>query len=174
MGHARLPRVGIGLAVHSLRLSAKALELLARLVEGAAGLERGERAHDVVPTPTREPTNGGSVAPAWTDERSTATLSDLGEPLEEEPPLETERHIDREAVLVGESADQGAEDGAGAQLHVSPPWDGYGAMRATDIVDRLVVESDEALSVVLLYEQSTKNRRTVMSAATRELARRGG
>jgi len=45
-------------------------------------------------------------------------------------------------------------------------------MKASDIVDRLVVESDDALTLVLLYERGHRARRTVLSAAQRELARR--
>src|SRR4051794_19696332 len=32
-------------------------------------------------------------------------------------------HVDEDPVLVAEAAEAGAEDGAGAELHVDPPWD---------------------------------------------------
>ena len=50
-------------------------------------------------------------------------------------------HVDEEAVLVAEVAEEGAEDGAGAELHVEAPWDGYDEMTAADIRDRLAAAS---------------------------------
>jgi len=35
-------------------------------------------------------------------------------------------------VLVAEVAEEGAEDGAGAELTVEPPWDGYDRMTAAE------------------------------------------
>ena len=32
-------------------------------------------------------------------------------------------HVDEDAVLVAESAEEGAEDGAGAELTVEAPWE---------------------------------------------------
>ena len=46
-------------------------------------------------------------------------------------------HVDEEVVLVAEVAEAGAEDGAGPELHVDPPWDGYDEMTAPEIRDRL-------------------------------------
>jgi hypothetical protein len=82
-------------------------------------------------------------------------------------------HVSEEPVLVSESADAGAADGAGASVHVQEPWDGYRAMRAREVVDRLSAVSDGVLSLVLLYEAKPgKARQTVLQAAARELARR--
>jgi hypothetical protein len=81
--------------------------------------------------------------------------------------------VDEEAVLVAEFADDGAENGAGAQVHVEEPWPGYDGLRAREIVDRLVAEPESVLSLVVLYEQSGRRRSSVLDAARRELARRG-
>jgi hypothetical protein len=88
-------------------------------------------------------------------------------------PALTDAHVDEEAVLVAESADRGAEDGAGAAVRVQEPWPGYRAMRAREIIDRLPAVGDEALSLVQLYEaQLGRPRATVVQAAERELAQR--
>src|SRR5215211_5242430 len=39
-------------------------------------------------------------------------------------------HVDEEVVLVAETAEAGAEDGAGPELRVDPPWEGYDQMTA--------------------------------------------
>jgi len=81
--------------------------------------------------------------------------------------------VDEEAVLVSESADEGAEEGAGAAIHIQEPWSGYRLMRARDVVDRLPAVPDEVLSLVLLYEAKPgRSRSTVLQAAERELSRR--
>lgn len=91
----------------------------------------------------------------------------------EAPGFSSNGRVDEEVVLVSASADPGAEDGAGANVHVQKPWEGYGAMRAREIIDRVPALSDEVLSLVLLYENTGgRARRTVIEAAERELARR--
>ena len=78
-------------------------------------------------------------------------------------------HVDEEVVLVAEVAEEGAEDGAGAELHVEPPWDGYDGMTAADIRDRLAAATAVEAAAVELYEAAGKNRRTVIDAAARQL-----
>jgi hypothetical protein len=78
-------------------------------------------------------------------------------------------HIDEEPVLVAEAAEEGAEEGAGAELTVQPPWDGYDGMTAADIRDRLSAATAAEAATVELYESTHKNRRSVMDAAARAL-----
>jgi hypothetical protein len=73
---------------------------------------------------------------------------------------------------VVESADPGAQDGVGAQVHVDPPWRGYSRMSAAEVKDRLVVTPEAELSLIVLYERSHRGRRSVLDAAERELKRR--
>jgi hypothetical protein len=80
-------------------------------------------------------------------------------------------HVDEEVVLVAEVAEEGAEDGAGAELTVEPPWDGYDRMTAADIRGRLAAASAVEAAAVELYESAGKNRRTVIEAATQALRR---
>jgi hypothetical protein len=78
-------------------------------------------------------------------------------------------HVDEEPVLVAEAAEEGAEDGAGAELHVEPPWDGYDRMTAADIRDRLAAATATEAAAVELYEATGKSRRSVLDAAERAL-----
>ena len=79
-------------------------------------------------------------------------------------------HVDEEVVLVAEVAEEGAEDGAGAELRVRQPWDGYDEMTAADIRDRLAASTPVEAAAVELYESTGKNRRTVIDAAARALS----
>ena len=80
-------------------------------------------------------------------------------------------HLDEEPVLVAEVAEEGAEDGAGAELHVDAPWDGYDRMTAADIRDRLTAASPAEAAAVELYESAGKSRSSVLDAAGRALRR---
>jgi hypothetical protein len=76
-------------------------------------------------------------------------------------------HIDEEPVLVAEVAEEGAQEGAGPELTVEPPWDGYDQMTAADIRDRLATASPVAAGAVELYERTHKNRSSVIDASER-------
>lgn len=52
------------------------------------------------------------------------------------------------------------------------PWAGYRAMRAADVITRLATASPEELAATERYELSNRQRRTVITAAQRRLARR--
>jgi hypothetical protein len=96
------------------------------------------------------------------------------------PPVEAEAaeqpdtapaHVSEEPELVESYADPGAEDGPGASVHVEEPWPGYGHMTADDVVARLAAASREEIAAVELYERLHRGRRTVLTAAGRELRR---
>jgi hypothetical protein len=78
-------------------------------------------------------------------------------------------HVSEQPELVEEVAEPGAEDGAGAEVHVEQPWDGYDRMKAADVIDRLAGASTAELAAVQLYETGTKGRRTVLETVEREL-----
>jgi len=86
------------------------------------------------------------------------------EPVPAEP-----AHVSEEPELVAETAEAGAEDGAGAEVAVDEPWPGYDEMTASDIEDRLVTEGPEAAAAVSLYEASRKGRASVLEAASRHM-----
>jgi hypothetical protein len=68
-------------------------------------------------------------------------------------------------------AEAGAEDGAGAQIHVAEPWAGYAQLKASDVVDQLAGRDAAELAAVELYELSHRQRRTIIDAAQHELRR---
>ncbi|MFZ0043151.1 MAG: hypothetical protein WAK93_17720, partial [Solirubrobacteraceae bacterium] len=81
-------------------------------------------------------------------------------------------HVSEEPVLVEEVAEPGAEDGAGAQITVEEPWEGYRLMNAGAIIDRLSGADPAELGAVELYELAHRKRQTVIEAAQREFKRR--
>ncbi|HLY47587.1 MAG TPA: hypothetical protein VKR21_00190 [Solirubrobacteraceae bacterium] len=78
-------------------------------------------------------------------------------------------HVSDEPELVEEVAEPGAEDGAGAQIRIDEPWDGYGQMNAKQIIARLNAATPAALAAVQLYESSHRRRQTILNAVQREL-----
>jgi hypothetical protein len=83
------------------------------------------------------------------------------------PPAPEPAHVSEEPELVAEFAEAGAEEGAGAEIHVDEPWPGYDGMRAVEIRDRLTGGGAELAAAVSLYEASRKGRRSVLEAAAR-------
>jgi hypothetical protein len=57
-------------------------------------------------------------------------------------------------------------------VRVAEPWDGYGGLRAADVIECLGEASAEELAAIELYELTSRKRQTVIAAAHRELARR--
>jgi hypothetical protein len=49
-------------------------------------------------------------------------------------------------------------------VRIDPPWKGYDAMSAREVLDRLVGADEATLGVVRLYESATRNRATVLRA----------
>lgn len=79
-------------------------------------------------------------------------------------------HVDREAVVVAESADAGAADGAGAAIRVGEPWQGYSRLNAKDVTAQLATADAATLAVVRLYETANRKRRTVLDEIDRRTA----
>jgi hypothetical protein len=52
----------------------------------------------------------------------------------------------------------------GAEVRVDEPWQGYRAMTAPDVIDRLRVADDATRAVVRLYESTHRRRKTVLAA----------
>jgi hypothetical protein len=89
------------------------------------------------------------------------------EPVEAPAPAEPEpAHVSEEPELVAEVAEQGAEDGAGAEVEVEEPWPGYTGMRAQEVRARLATESSAVAAAVSLYEAQNKGRTSVLQAAS--------
>jgi hypothetical protein len=150
-----------------LRATALVLDEAINLTQRALGL----LGHDEVRanSATQAP-DGATQAPdsaPVVDIVRAAPVVDTVAPAPSEPPAPA--HVSAEPELVAETADPGALDGAGAQVRVAEPWDGYRSMKAADIVDRLATGSREELAAVELYELAGRRRKSVLAAAERAL-----
>lgn len=67
-------------------------------------------------------------------------------------------------MLTAEFAEEGAEDGAGAEVHVNEPWPGYAQMRVGELKERVATASSAELAAVELYEASHRARKSVLDA----------
>ncbi len=141
----------------------------------------GEQPDAAPPAPAETVDRGervGRSAPTEPAARTGGRAREQGAaPAETSPPAggdgaTAEDHVDTGAVLVAESAEAGAEDGAGAEIRVEAPWPGYGRLRAREVIDRVRAQDEAALTVLLLYERAHRSRRSVIEAAERELAGR--
>jgi hypothetical protein len=118
-----------------------------------------------------------SEAPANADTPGPPMNADTpGPPIEAEnvidldaPPEQEPVHVSEEPVLAAEFAEPGAEEGAGAQIHVEEPWPGYRDMSAKDVIARVDSLNSAELAAVELFESTNQKRQTVLSAAERQL-----
>ena len=137
-----------------------ALGVAVDVLKGARGLLEGEPTHDSPPShPAEGAQNGTAAGPVPPPIRTAPSPSPAPEPSTEE------EHVDEGTVLVAEVAETGAEDGAGPELEVEEPWDGYNRMTVEQIHDRLSEATREAVAAVQLYEAVTKSRDSVLQAA---------
>jgi hypothetical protein len=84
------------------------------------------------------------------------------------PPVAPEPvHVSEEPELVAEVADRGAEEGAGPEIHIDEPWEGYDRMTAAAIKGRLRMEGAAVAGTVRLYEAAHKGRSSVLEEAGR-------
>ncbi len=126
------------------------------------------------PTPTAEAPPTEAIPAAHVSEEVRLTPSTPPPtPTAEAPPTEAipAAHVSEEVELVESFAEPGAEDGAGAAVHVEEPWKRYGQMTAKQIIARLADASREELAAVELYERVHRGRQTVLGAADRHLRR---
>lgn len=124
------------------------------------------------PWPPREPEREPERGPEPEPERKPEATVEVDDAPPAVPDELVPSHVDEEPVLVAETAEEGAADGAGAELHVEPPWESYDQMTAADIRDRLALATPAEAATVELYEASRRNRRSVMDAAERTLRSR--
>ena len=134
------------------------------------------------PTTPREPAPAAPAAPSPPARSAepppaaaTVPIPAAAAPAEPAEPVvpEADDHVSREAVVVAESADEGAADGAGAQITIGEPWAGYGSLTAKAINDHLATAGPESLAVARLYEAAHRNRVTVLREIDRRLAAAG-
>jgi hypothetical protein len=85
------------------------------------------------------------------------------------PPPPGAKVVDDAPVPVAEFGEEGAEDDAGAEVHIDPPWDGYDDLTAAQVNERLADANREVVAAVALYEGMKRERRSVVRAADRRL-----
>ena len=83
-------------------------------------------------------------------------------------------HVSEEPELAREVADPGAEDGAGAEIHVHEPWEGYARSNARDVITRLATAEPAELAAVQLYESGHQGRQTILAAVERVFRKANG
>jgi hypothetical protein len=149
-------RIRVGIMIQPRSSTADPSSAAATHLEAAEPAPAGDGAATEPAAPPTSPPTPGSPA---TPQPRTA------------PHPATRAHVSEEPRLVASFADAGAEDGAGATVHVAEPWKGYARMTATDVIARLTDASREELAAVELYESTHRARRTVLAAADRQLRR---
>ena len=172
-------RVPVRSAQLLTHVAGRALSVTGQVVNavtpGRAEPARGDEAPSPAPAPpvadAPAPPVADAAAPPVADAPTTAVAE---APVEwtEEPPaplVEEPAHVSEEPELVEESAEPGAEDGAGAAITVAEPWDGYGQMSAKDVIDRASTASVAELATMRLYEARHRARQTVLAAVDRQL-----
>jgi hypothetical protein len=124
--------------------------------------ERREAPARPAPARSRPTSPVGAIAPA--------------RPPRPEPPApvtptahEEPVHVSAEPELVCESAEPGAEEGAGAGVTVLEPWNGYAHMNAREVIARANQAGSAELAAVRLYESRHRRRQTVLAAVDRQL-----
>jgi hypothetical protein len=143
-----------------------AAEVAKRAARAAIGLVRGDQDQDVALREPPRPEHFRPPAPPPPPPPPPRAPRRARPGNGAAPPPEP-AHVSEEPVLVAEVAEQGAEDGAGAEVRVEEPWPGYDRMPAAEIVARLRTETPEVGAGVTLYEATHKNRRSVLDAAAR-------
>jgi hypothetical protein len=122
-------------------------------------------------SPAATPSSSWSVevlaVPAETPPPQAAAAKPAAGPASAEPDAGAEAD-----VLVESFADAGAEDGAGANVEIDEPWDGYAHMTAHEVIHHLTDASAEEAAVVELYEHKHGKRKSVLAAAERRLRQR--
>ena len=169
-----------------LRVPVRSAQLLTRAAGEVAGRAVSISGHAVAlvipgrsqpawdgqaPPPAREPPVVDGSAPSPAD-RPRAPVAENPVEWAEDPPaplVEQPAHVSEEPELVQESAEPGAEEGAGADITVAEPWEGYGRMSAKDVIDRARTANVAELATMRLYEARHRARQTVLAAVDRQL-----
>jgi hypothetical protein len=172
----------VSLAREPVRLTLRVWELGLSSAASAARLgldlldpERSALAPEPYPPPPAGTVRGNGGAPGPVDVAPPGPVDVEPPPTRDSPPAVPDElipdHVDEEVVLVAEVAEEGAEDGAGPELHIDEPWEGYDRLTAVEVCDRLRAAPAELAAAVELYEATRKSRRSVLEAAERALRR---
>src|SRR3984957_9305424 len=113
------------------------------------------------PNTSRPRTERIPQPPLPPQERRTTPLSPIADAV---------KTVDDEPELVAEVSEPGAEDGAGAEVGIGEPWDGYSTMNAEAVTARIGEASPAELVIIELYEQAHRKRQTVLAGAQTQSA----
>jgi hypothetical protein len=175
-------------AREGLQASERVISVVSFLVKSASG---GGSDHSpnaataYAPAAEQRPATEERPAPATEERPEPATERPAADttpprPIEREPagtqlpPENVPAHVSEEPTLVEEFAEPGAEDGAGAQVNIAEPWEGYAQMNAKEIIARVSDANAVELAAMQLYEAAHRSRETVMTAVERELRAKSG
>ena len=162
---ASATRLGLGLTEHVLRATWRLIAAaMPREGERVATDSGGPRTDVEIDTVEREPRTS-AAARASTEAQPGATA-----PSESLPDL-GRTHVSEDVEFVEAFAEPGAEEGAGAEVHIDEPWTGYAGLTANEIIARLRDASAEELAAVELYEARHRARPTVLAASEGQLRR---
>jgi hypothetical protein len=120
------------------------------------------------PTPRDEPARPRATTPQVEAPARPAPVEPAASP-PPTPAVDEPVHVSEEPELVRETADPGAEDGAGAAVTVMEPWNGYAHMNARDVIARARQSGPAELAAVRLYASRHRSRQTVLAAIDRQL-----
>jgi hypothetical protein len=134
---------------------------LVRLPLKVAGAALSAAAELVRPAPSAPAPTAAPPQPRFVRDRP----ANGGEPAVAEEPEPA--HVSEEPTLVAEAAERGAEEGAGAEVHVDEPWPGYRTMTAAQVKQRLRTAPPAVAAAVSLYEAGGKGRTSVLEEAAR-------
>lgn len=136
-----------------------------------AAPERGEpRPPTAQPQPEAAPPRPQPPPPRPEAARPPVSPADAAGPaIPARPTPAGAKEVDDTAVPAGEFGERGAEEDAGAEVTVGPPWEGYDELTAADIQRRLADADRETVAAVALYEGSHRDRRSVIRATERRL-----
>ncbi|HTU84389.1 MAG TPA: hypothetical protein VMF57_02380 [Solirubrobacteraceae bacterium] len=156
-----LTRVAVGTAEQALALAGRTIQAV------APSPPAPQPTAPVPPPPPREAPP--REAPPVRAVSSIRTPRPEPAPAPAQEPEKAPIHVSEEPELVREVAEPGAEDGAGATIHVAEPWNGYGRMSAKDVIARAKSANGAQLAAVRLYEARHRSRQTVLAAVDRQL-----
>ena len=175
-------RIGVGGARLAVRGLADISEWGHQLISALTGMRShpegstAQRAYDgpatQPPTESGPTSTGAATAPAPPPRRPRPTRRPAARPQRAPSPppsVPSPTPTPEAPALVHEAADPGAADGAGAQVRVAEPWEGYDRLAAKDVIGRLSAATSAELAAVELYEAGKRRRRTVLAAAERRL-----
>jgi hypothetical protein len=156
-------------AKHATALAGRALELVGEVRRRVQG-DDAETSRRVAAAAARAEDLAAAPTPPRQEPRRFERAAPVPAPAEPVPTPAEPVHIEVEEELVGQFAEQGAEDGAGAEISVVEPWAGYASMNASAVVDRLAAASPAQLAVVELYENGHKARKSILAEVQRRLS----